>query len=287
MTKSEFEARALPRIEEFLRTMPCFWQGEENCENAWDNLIEIYPDHEPGMGMWDRIQDLIRDWIAGCLEKQPVEDLREYWDERTDHDDYYYENREEVEKHGVAPSYPPLEKVCADIARELLGEILNRAESEGDRRREEKEEFDAMWGDPREVLEMLGVFFEEKRTSVEADDALRDALDQWIHACSVIPFQWPAAAPPLRLDETGAGTLRLRFIYDGTRMELLAALPAIDLFIPSAEWECSFSLSANEVSGTDYNDHTERIATSGPNADHDFVVTLDGPSGRIDRSIKH
>ncbi len=269
MTKSEFEARVLPLIEEFLRTMPALWPIEDNCENAWDNLVEICPDHEPGMGIWDQIQAIIRDWITTPLEAQPQDDLRQYWEDRTTEGKAFDKERAEAEENGAEAFYPPDEKLCADIARVLISDVLLRAEHEGDRRLEEKYAFESMWDEPRETLEMLVGFFEAKQDVPDIDDLLRSALAQWIEVCSAIPFQWPAASPTLSLCDTEAGALRLRLSYDGSRLELWAARPATDLFIPSSEWERSFLMSAAEVDSTDYNEHCEQIATL------DFIVSLE------------
>lgn len=278
LTKAEFEERSLALIEDFLRAMPSFWQTEAPSSNAWDNLVEIWPHHEPGMGVWDQIQELIRDWSACSLRSQPIEDLQDYWDEWVDHDDFYYDNREEAEEHGVAPYYPPLEEMCNDIALELLGDVLNRAENQGDSRREEKDAFEAMWDEPRETLEMFAGFFEEKRATPGIEAPLQDALVQWIQVCSSIPFSWPPAAPTLSLREIGSGTLRLRLSYDGARIELWAPLPATDLFIPSSEWVNSFSMSSAGVSGVEFNEHCERIGSSGGDSTHDFVISLEPTS---------
>ncbi len=277
MTSREFKARVLPLIEEELKRMPCMWQTENNANNAWDMLIEMWPDDEPGMGLWDRIRDVILAWICGVLEEQPNDDIKEYWEENADHDDFYYDNREQVDEHGAAAWFPPHREMCEDITEEFWDDVLTRAEHEGDRRREEKETFDSTWDLPREVLETLADVLKDRRPSAESDSALCDAIDQWIGLCSAVPFSWPPAVPSLRLDEVGAGTLRLRLTYEGSRMELLAAIPSGDLFIPPSEWERSFSLCASGVVGIDYNEHFDRLATGGANEKHDFTVSLDFP----------
>lgn len=275
MTSNEFKNRVLPLIEEHLKTMPCLWQTESNARNTWDMLVDMWPEDEPGMGIWDHIQDLVVGWIALLLEKQPLEDIRDYWDENADHNDFYYENRDVVEETGCAPWFPPLEEMCGDIARDLWGDVLSRVEDEGDRRRGEKEAFDSVWDEPREELEILADFLRAKRPPAGSDDSLREAIDQWIELCSAIPFSWPPAVRSLRLDEIGAGTLRLRLTYDGARMELMAAIPSGDLFIPSSAWERSFSLCATKVVGMGWNNHIDRISTAEPGTGHDFAVSLE------------
>jgi len=134
MNSPEFEARVLPLIEEDLKKMPCLWWTERDADNAWDMLVGMWPDNEPGLGLWDQIEDLIQAWISGLLETQPLDDLRQYWEENADHDEGYYENRQEVEELGAAPWFPPLEVLCDEIARKLWSHVLSRVECEGDRR---------------------------------------------------------------------------------------------------------------------------------------------------------
>lgn len=274
MTSKEFKNHVLPLIEADLKTMPCLWQTESDAQNTWDILVDMWPEDEPGIGIWVHIQDLVVGWIARLLEKQPLNDIREYWEENADHDDFFYENRAEVEEIGSAPWFPPVEEMCGDIARDLWDDVLSRVEHEGDRRREEKEAFDALWDGPREALETLAGFLQDRRPSADSDTALREAIDQWIEVCSAIPFSWPPTVPPLNLDEIGAGTHRLRLTYDGSRMELLAATPSTDLFIPSSEWEPSFSLCATKVVGMGWNEHLDRLATAELGSTHDFAVNL-------------
>lgn len=131
MKPSEFEDHVLPKIEDFLRGMPCVWLLGNNTDNAWEMLVEMWPDNEPGLGLWDEIQDLIRDWIVQILEQQPLDDLREYWEGRTRAGEHFSWDRAKAEKTGEEVYYPPLEQLCQDIAEVLLYDVLRRAEREG------------------------------------------------------------------------------------------------------------------------------------------------------------
>lgn len=135
MSPTQFEARLLPQIEEFLRGMPSVWFTENQADNAWDMLVEMWPGNEPGLGLWDHIQDLILVWMVCVLREQPLDQLREYWETSTSPERGLDRCGDRTARTGDEPASPDLDTLCADIAQSLFGDLLDRAEEEGLRRR--------------------------------------------------------------------------------------------------------------------------------------------------------
>jgi hypothetical protein len=50
-TDPDFESSVTEMIVEELREMPSLWQGDEGSDNAWEMLVHLWPDDEPGMGV--------------------------------------------------------------------------------------------------------------------------------------------------------------------------------------------------------------------------------------------
>lgn len=140
MTRNEFEKHVVPSIVAHLREMPSIWFTENDAPDAWEMLVAIWPNGEPGLGFWDEIQSVLRGWIAIHLEKAIPEGLsraavREYWEGATRNGSDFDDARFQAEEDGSEePAYPPNEEICRDIAVVLLGEVLREAESEGIRR---------------------------------------------------------------------------------------------------------------------------------------------------------
>lgn len=148
MSEISFLDRVQAQVLETLKKMPALWFTEENAQNAWEMLVQLSTDDEPGMGIGYEIQSVLIGWIEGVVEKQPIDEVREYWIAETYpgsrfscSDDYL--NDPDAAVNGLA-----MVEISRDVAQEILGSVLSQAEDES-RRREEAAEEEA-WSEDEE-----------------------------------------------------------------------------------------------------------------------------------------
>ena len=247
-TDPDFESSVTEMIVEELREMPSLWQGDEGSDNAWEMLVHLWPDDEPGMGVWDEIRSVVVDWAESVVARQPRETVQEYWEEETEQGQEFRWKREEAESQDDA-SNPEMELMSADVANRLLQEVLNLAERESLDREDAAMEREAAWEEPSEWIETLTSFLRAQASAYWMEPRNLVTVAQWLHVCASIPNSWPAAIPGLKLRETGGGDAWLRLSYDGEQLRIDAADACKTEFGKEPPWENVTTITEDGADG--------------------------------------
>jgi|GEM_PF-3458869 len=247
-TYPDFESTVTTLIVEKLREMPSLWQGEEEADNAWDMLVQLWSNNEPGMGVWDEIRSVVVDWAEDVVTKQPREMVQQYWEEETDQGREFFWKRKEAESLEDIVT-PVMELMSADVASRLLQEVLNFAEQEGMDREEAAMERDSAWEEPSEWIETLASFLRSQASAEWMEPRDLVTIAQWLHVCKSLPNSWPAAIPVLKLRETGGGDAWLRLTYDGEKLRIDAADACKTQFGKEPIWENVMTIAEDGADG--------------------------------------
>lgn len=211
-------------------------------------LVHLWPDDEPGMGVWDEIRSVVTDWAENVVARQPREKVQEYWEEETEQGQEFRWKREEADS-GEEIIDPGMELMSADVANRLLQEVLNLAERESLDREDAAMERDAAWEEPSEWIETLTSFLRAQASAYWMEPRNLVTIAQWLHVCASIPNSWPAAIPGLKLRETGGGDAWLRLSYDGEHLRIDSADACKTEFGKEPPWENVTTITEDGADG--------------------------------------
>lgn len=247
-TEPDFASSVTELIVEKLREMPSLWHDEEGADNAWEMLVHLCLDDEPGMGVSDEIRSVVVDWAEDMVTKQPRQRVQEYWEEETDQGQEFRWKREEAES-GEEIIDPGMELMSADVANRLIQEVLNLAERESLNRKEAAMERESAWEEPLEWIETLASFLRTQASAYWMEPRDLVTIAQWLHVCASLPNSWPAAIPGLKLRETGGGDAWLRLSYDGEKLLIDAADACKKEFGKEPPWENVTTITEDGADG--------------------------------------